>query len=69
MNDNSIEYYRSREQAEREAAKRATSEEARVRHLELADGYAALVQQRQLERGSIVQATLRIEDAGPEPLA
>jgi len=39
----SIEYFRARERVERDAAKNASSEAARRVHLELAQGYAALV--------------------------
>lgn len=39
----SIEYFRSRERIERAAAKGAATEAARRAHLELAQGYAALV--------------------------
>jgi hypothetical protein len=42
MDQESIEYFRSRELVERAAAKAATTEEARRAHLELAQGYAAL---------------------------
>ena len=42
MDQESIDYFRTRERIEREAAKAAVSEEARRAHLELAQGYAAL---------------------------
>ena len=42
MDQESIDYFRSRERIEREAAKSAVSEAARRAHLELAQGYAAL---------------------------
>ena len=41
----SIEYFRERERIERAAAKSATTEAARRAHLELAQGYAALIDQ------------------------
>ena len=43
MDQKSIEYFRLRERIERTAAKNADSEAARRAHLELAQGYAALV--------------------------
>ncbi len=43
MDPASIEYFRLRERIERAAAKKAASEAARRAHLELAEGYAALV--------------------------
>ena len=43
MDQESIDYCRSRERVEREAAKNAANETARRAHLELAQGYAALV--------------------------
>ena len=43
MDQQSIHYFQSRERIEREAAKSAASEAARRAHLELAQGYAALV--------------------------
>jgi hypothetical protein len=42
VDQQSIEYFRSRERVEREAAKAAANEAARRVHLELAQGYAAL---------------------------
>ena len=42
MDQVSIDYFRTRERIEREAAKAAASEAARRAHLELAEGYAAL---------------------------
>ena len=42
MDQQSIDYFRSRERVEREAAKAAANEAARRAHLELAQGYAAL---------------------------
>ena len=42
VDQESIEYFRSRERVERAAAKGAASEAARRAHLELAQGYAAL---------------------------
>ena len=42
MDQESIDYCRSRERIEREAAKSAATEAARRAHLELAQGYAAL---------------------------
>jgi hypothetical protein len=42
MDNDSISYFRSREQAERAAAKAARSEQARRVHQELAQGYAVL---------------------------
>ena len=43
MDPASIEYFRLRERIERAAARNAASETARRAHLELAEGYAALV--------------------------
>ena len=43
VDQDSVDYFRSRERVEREAAKTAGSEAARRAHLELAQGYAALV--------------------------
>lgn len=43
MDPESIEYFRLRERIERAAAKNAATEAARRAHLELAEGYAALV--------------------------
>ena len=42
MDQQSIDYFLSRERVEREAAKTANSETARRAHLELAQGYASL---------------------------
>ena len=39
----SLEYFRRREQAERDAAKQASSEEARRVHEELAENYSELL--------------------------
>jgi hypothetical protein len=39
----SVEYFRARERVERDAAANASNEAARRVHLELAQGYAALV--------------------------
>lgn len=58
MDQQSIDYYRSREQAEREAAAKAECEQARQAHLELARGYAALV--RKGEREQAVEPPLRL---------
>jgi hypothetical protein len=43
VDQESVDYFRSRERVEREAAKAAATEEARRVHIELAEGYAALV--------------------------
>ena len=43
MDQQSVDYFRTRERIEREAAKAAANEAARRAHLELAQGYAALV--------------------------
>ena len=43
VDQDSIEYFRARERIERAAAKAALTEAARRAHLELAQGYAALV--------------------------
>jgi hypothetical protein len=43
LDQKSAEYFRKREQAERDAAKRAASEEARRAHEELADNYSELL--------------------------
>lgn len=58
LDQQSIDYFRSREQAERAAAATAACEEARRVHLELARGYAALV--RQGEREQTVEPPLRL---------
>jgi hypothetical protein len=42
-NQESLEYFRRREQAERDAAKHAASEEARRVHEELAESYSELL--------------------------
>ena len=42
MDQESVDYFQSRERVEREAAKAAATDEARRAHLELAQGYAAL---------------------------
>ena len=42
VDQQSIDYFLSRERIEREAAKAAVSDAARRAHLELAQGYAAL---------------------------
>ena len=46
MQENSAEYYRARERAERLAAKEAACPEARRAHHELAQAYARLVETR-----------------------
>ena len=43
MDKESLDYFRARERIERAAAKNAATEAARRAHLELAQGYAALV--------------------------
>jgi hypothetical protein len=43
LDEESVEYFRSRERIERAAAENASNEAARRAHLELARGYAALV--------------------------
>ena len=43
MDQESLDYFRARERIERAAAKAAANEAARRAHLELAQGYAALV--------------------------
>ncbi len=43
MDQESLDYFRARERIERAAAKSAATEAARRAHLELAQGYAALV--------------------------
>jgi hypothetical protein len=45
LDQESIDYFKLREQVERAAAETAGSEAARRAHIELADGYAALVRQ------------------------
>ncbi|QDP19928.1 hypothetical protein [Sphingomonas xanthus] len=45
MDEQSIEYFREREQAERNAARSAACHEARRSHEELATKYAALIHQ------------------------
>ena len=44
VDQQAIEYFRTRERIERAAAKAAATEAARRAHLELAQSYAALVQ-------------------------
>jgi hypothetical protein len=46
MNDDSPGYFEQRERAERAAAKKATSPQARRAHQELAQRYAALAKQQ-----------------------
>ena len=43
LDQESLDYFRARERVEREAAKAAASEAVRRAHLQLAEGYAALV--------------------------
>ena len=43
MDGNSLEYFQRRERIEREAARNATCDTARLAHEEMADEYAALV--------------------------
>jgi hypothetical protein len=43
MDQQSVEYFRTRERIERAAAKTAATEAARRAHLELAEGYADLI--------------------------
>jgi hypothetical protein len=43
VDQESVEYFRARERVERAAAENAVNEAARRVHLELAQGYAALV--------------------------
>ena len=47
MQENSADYYRARERAERAAAKEAACPEARRAHQELAQAYARLVDTRE----------------------
>jgi hypothetical protein len=49
MKQDTIEYYRRRERAEREAARTAACEEARSAHEEMASAYAQLVTVEELE--------------------
>jgi hypothetical protein len=50
------EYYRARECAERAAAKSASCPEARRAHQELAQAYAKLVQQREAHQVSLCRS-------------
>ena len=52
MDRQSIEYFRSRERHELEAARATSNEDARRVHLELAQGYAALVRDGEREVGA-----------------
>lgn len=47
MDQESVEYFKLRERIERDAAEAATTDTARQAHLELANGYAALVRKAQ----------------------
>ena len=58
LDQQSIDYYRSRERTERAAAANAECEQARRVHLELARGYAALI--RQGEREQAIEPPLRL---------
>lgn len=58
MDQQSIDYFRSRERVERAAAARAECEEARRVHLDLARGYAALVRRGESEQA--VEPPLRL---------
>jgi hypothetical protein len=44
VKERSVEYFRERERAEREAAKNATCDAARWAHQEMADSYARMLQ-------------------------
>ncbi len=44
VKQSSVDYFRSREASERQAAELATDPQARTVHRQLADGYAILVQ-------------------------
>lgn len=52
VTQNSIEYFRQRELAERAAAKNATSDAARRVHQELAQSYAELARESQSHNGA-----------------
>jgi hypothetical protein len=43
LDQESIDYFKLRERIERAAAEAAATDAARLAHLELADGYAALI--------------------------
>lgn len=44
MKERSVDYFRERERAEREAATKATCDAARWAHQEMADSYARMLQ-------------------------
>ena len=52
MHEETPEYYRTRERAERAAAKSAACPQARRAHQELAQAYAALVDMREAHKVS-----------------
>lgn len=51
MDQESVDYFRARERIERAAAETAATEAARRAHLELAQGYAALVRKGERAAG------------------
>jgi hypothetical protein len=53
MQENTAEYYRARERAERAAAKEAACPQARRAHQELAQAYARLVETREAHQVSV----------------
>lgn len=55
IDQDSVEYLRQRESAERAAAANASNEKARRLHLELADAYAARVREAQGAAQKIVR--------------
>jgi hypothetical protein len=56
MQENSADYYRARERAERAAAKEAACPEARRAHLELALAYALLLEPRDAPEVSVARS-------------
>lgn len=56
MQENSAEYYRARERAERAAAKEAACPEARRAHQELAQAYARLLETREAHEVSVARS-------------
>ena len=55
MQENSAEYYRARERAERVASKEAACPQARRAHHELAQAYARLLEAREVREVSVAR--------------
>ena len=54
MRENSIDYFRSREKAEREAVRNASCEDARWAHQQMATAYARLIELEELKAAGAV---------------